>query len=100
MHACEDLSCRFYDECFHAADGHEKEDDCEGIPGACVPCRPIEHPIKAGIIQEEHESGLTLVIERDRGRGSSRSVSAMSFLSEEELKEVENAINRYFANKK
>ena len=37
MHACEDLSCRFYDECFHAADGHEKEDDCEGIPGACVP---------------------------------------------------------------
>ena len=98
MHACEDLSCRFYDECVHAVDGHEKKADCGGIPGACAPCRQLEHSRKIRIAQDG--DGLILIIVRDRGRGSSRSVSTMSFLSEEELKGVENAINRYFANKK
>ena len=92
MHACEDLSCRFYDECVHAVDGHEKRADCGGIPGACAPCRPFKRPIKAGIMRDGDT--LNLVIVRDYGQWE------VSFLSEEELKEVENAINRYFANKK
>ena len=98
MLKCENLSCRFYDGCPHAVDGHEEEDGCEGVIGACAPCRPFKRPIKASIVQ--YWDGLALVVKRDRRRGTSRSVSTMSFLSEDELKEVEIAINRYFANKK
>ena len=98
MHGCNSLTCMFYDDCYHAVDGHEKENECEGLTGRCPPCQPIKHSRKICIVQDG--DGLTLVIVRDRGRGSSRSVSAMCFTSEDELKEVEIAINRYFANKK